>query len=237
MPGSLSEMWSREYYLRANKTRFFIFVYSRMQSVDKLFYHSINLLLLEMRLRSIKFEMKKSLVVIILFLAAHSNGASQVFISKTAYVRFFSKTPLEDIEGITKSGAAALNIKSGKVLFRVTMTSFKFEKALMQEHFNENYMESDKFPTGDFDGQIIDLPDLSKDGEYSVKVKGNFTIHGVKKEREFIVSLKVAGGKILGKTQFKVKCVDHNIEIPKLVVKNIAEDLEVGVEAEFLPKK
>lgn len=182
-------------------------------------------------------KMKKSHCLLVLFLVLFGNMHSQVLVSKNVYIRFFSKTPLEDIEGITKSGSAAMNVKTGKILFRVAMTSFQFEKALMQEHFNENYMESDKYPTGDFDGQITEMPDLSKDGDYQVKVKGNFTIHGVKKERELAAHLKVSDGKIIGKSVFIVKCVDHNIEIPKLVVKNIAEDLEVTIQAEFIQKK
>ena len=181
--------------------------------------------------------MKKKLGIIICVVCLSAIANSQIWIAKNGYVRFFSKTPIEDIEGITKTGSSALNAKTGKIIFKVTMTSFKFEKALMQEHFNENYMESDKFPTGDFDGQILELPDLSKNGEYSVKIKGSFTIHGVKKEREIPATLAVSDGKISGKANFKVKCVDHNIEIPKLVVKNIAEDLDVTIQVDFTPKK
>lgn len=181
--------------------------------------------------------MNRIIGIISLMLFTTNISYSQIWVAKNAYVRFFSKTPIEDIEGITKTGSSALNAKTGKIIFKVSMTSFKFEKALMQEHFNENYMESDKFPTGDFDGQILDLPDLSKNGEYSVKIKGSFTIHGVKKEREIPATLVVSDGKMSGKASFKVKCVDHNIEIPKLVVKNIAEDLDVTIQVEYAPKK
>jgi hypothetical protein len=173
--------------------------------------------------------------IFIIFLS--SSIQAQVWFAKNAYVRFFSSTPIEDIEGINKYAAGALNTNTGKIYFKVMMKSFKFEKSLMQEHFNENYIESDKYPSAEFEGNFVEMPDLKKDGIYVVKVKGKFSLHGVSVDREFIVNLKVAGEKITASSAFKVKCRDFNIKIPKVVATNIQEDIEVTLNAQFNPKK
>ncbi len=181
--------------------------------------------------------MRQTLFGLLSILATSISVNAQVWVTKSTNIRFFSATPVEDIEAVSKTSAGALNTKTGKIFFKAAMKSFNFDKALMQEHFNENYMESDKFPHAEFDGLIQDLPDLSKDGDYPVKIVGKLTMHGVSKDRTIAATLKVANGGIHGKSVFKVKVVDHNIEIPKLVVQNIAEEIEVTINAEFIPKQ
>lgn len=174
---------------------------------------------------------------ILLFLNFSFSGVlfSQVWISTTSKVHLFSKTLLENIDAKTDKSSFAMNTTTGKFVVRIPIKSFKFEKKLMQEHFNENYMESEKFPNAEFTGIIGDKPDLTKEGNYPVMMKGSMMIHGVKKEVEIPVNLSVSHDKIIGKSNFKVKCADYNIEIPKLVVKNIAEDIDLSVEVELKP--
>jgi polyisoprenoid-binding protein YceI len=160
---------------------------------------------------------------------------AQLWTSSISSVQLYSKTILENIDAITDKSSFAFNSNSGKIFVRIPIKSFKFEKKLMQEHFNENYMESDKFPHAEFSGLIQNKPDLSMDGTYTVTMKGAMLIHGVKKEVELPVTLVVAKRKIVGKSKFKVKCVDYNIEIPKIVVKNIAEEIELTVNVELNP--
>lgn len=164
------------------------------------------------------------------------DASSQIYMAKNAKIRFFSSTPIEDIEAVTNTSAGAINVKTGRIFFKATMKSFKFEKALMQEHFNENYVESDKYPNAEYDGVIQTIPDFKKDGVYELQIKGNLTLHGVKTPRDIKATFKVVNGKIESKSVFLVPCRDHSIKIPNVTRKNISDNIEVTVNAEFILK-
>lgn len=155
--------------------------------------------------------------------------------SKTAKVRFFSSTPIEDIKAASDNGIVVLIAKTSAIAFQVPIKSFEFSKGLMQEHFNENYMESDKYPYAKFNGKINQLIDFTQDGEYNVSVTGNLLIHGVSKQRTIPGKIKVSNGKAQITTAFEVACVDHNIKIPRLVMTKIAEVIKVNVDATLTP--
>ena len=95
-------------------------------------------------------------------------------------IRFYSKSQLEKIEAVNRQVNTALLVQTGDFVFRVLIKSFNFEKALMQEHFNENYLESDKYPEATFLGKIINIKDINftKEGSYPATVEGKLTIHG-----------------------------------------------------------
>jgi len=162
---------------------------------------------------------------------------AQVWVSKTVTSSFYSSTPVEDIDAQSKSGASAIDTKSYNIIFKVSNTSFQFKKKLMQEHFNENYMESDKFPTSDFKGKILEQIDFSKPGSYPITVKGNLQIHGVTKEYTTKGLLVIANGEAKASSTFNVKLADHNIKIPTIVFKQIAETILVKMTAIYQPKK
>lgn len=142
-------------------------------------------------------------------------------------ISFESKTPVEDIFAETKTAKAAVVVKTKRVKIKIKMISFKFEKPLMEEHFNEKYVETEKYPNAIFDGTIQEDIDFSKDGTYQVSVKGKLTVHGVTKERTLTGTIVVAGGKLDLKTEFKINLVDHKIKVPSVVTKNIAETIDV----------
>jgi polyisoprenoid-binding protein YceI len=167
------------------------------------------------------------------FIFLGSNLTGQLWLSKAATITIFSETPLENINAKTQNGSIALNERSGKVLVKMQIKSLNFPKKLMQEHFNENYMESDKYPMAEFDGEIQNLPSFSEQKTHELRVKGTMTIHGVKREVEMPISLTINKNKLIGQSKFKIKCVDYKIDIPKLVVKNIAEEIEVTILAEL----
>src|SRR4030042_6695880 len=106
----------------------------------------------------------KHLSLIILFLTLFFAANAQKYMTKNGYIGFFSHTPLEDIKADNNQVASVLDISTGEIVFQVLIKSFHFEKTLMEEHFNENYMESDKFPKSTFTGKIINLSsvDFSK---------------------------------------------------------------------------
>ena len=162
---------------------------------------------------------------------------AQIWVSKSVTSSFFSSTPEEDNDAQSKTGASALNTKTNDIIFKINNTSFQFKKKLMQEHFNENYMESDKFPTSDFKGKIVEQIDFSKPGTYPVTVKGNLQIHGVTKEYTTKGSLVITGDEVKATSTFNVKLADHGIKIPTIVFKQIAETIQVKMTAIYQPKK
>jgi len=183
------------------------------------------------------YSMKQLYIMIYICLFTIHAHAQNTLISKNATVSFFSSTVMEDIEGKSNTASSVINSKSREIIFKVSNTSFQFKKKLMQEHFNENYMESDRFPFSMFSGKITDDIDLSKDGNYTVNVEGNLDIHGVVKPYQCKVTLLIAQGIITAKTAFKVKIEDHQIKVPSLVFKNIAEFVEVRLSAVYQAKK
>jgi len=162
-----------------------------------------------------------------------SGFAQDIYSCKNTTLSFFSATPMEDIDAITSKGVSAINVKTGAVYFKVAVNTFKFKKSLMEEHFNENYLESDKYPTAEFKGKITDNIDLHKDGTYNVTVEGTLNMHGVDKVYREKATITVLGGKPTAESKFNVRLVDHKIKVPTLVVKNIAETVEVTVKANY----
>lgn len=159
--------------------------------------------------------------------------SQDVYSCRSASFSFFSSAPLEDIEAKTSKGVGAINVKTGAVYFKVPINTFQFRKKLMQEHFNENYMESDKYPHAEFKGKILEPIDLSKNGAFNVTVDGLLSIHGVDKNYKEKGTITVQDGKLTANAKFNVHVADHQIKIPTLVVKNIAEVVEVTVTAAY----
>ena len=174
--------------------------------------------------------MKKIVVTIALSLAITMSFA-QKYITRTGKASFFSSTPIENIEAFNNEGSCVFDPNTNSVLFVIPIKSFKFEKALMQEHFNEQYMESNKFPKAEFKGKLEgDKPvDYSKDGKFEIVAKGVLTIHGESKNVAVPGTVTVKGGKAQMNAVFKVKPADYKISIPKLMSGKIAESIEVTV--------
>jgi polyisoprenoid-binding protein YceI len=158
--------------------------------------------------------------------------SAQKYITKTGFIKFYSDSPLEKIEAVNRQVSSAVDITTGDFVFKVLMKSFTFQKALMQEHFNENYVESDKYPNADFKGKITNLKEisLSMDGTYNATVEGKLTMHGITKDVKETGTFEVSGGKILGKAKFNLLLSDFNISIPSAVSKNISNSVEVTVD-------
>lgn len=156
---------------------------------------------------------------------------AQRYMTRTGKVSFFSGARLENIEAFNNEAAAVLDAKTGDMAFQVPVKSFKFEKALMQEHFNENYMESDKFPKAEFKGKITDISkvDFTKDGTYNVSSAGKMTIHGVTKDVSVPGTITVKGKEATLNSKFRIKAAEYGIKIPAAVVGKVAEVMEVTV--------
>ena len=184
--------------------------------------------------------MKKHLIItFMLIITASVSFAQEKYFTKTGKINFFSKAPLEDIEAKNKTATAVIDSKSGAVQFAVQMKGFEFEKKLMQQHFNENYIESDKYPKGEFKGTITNNSeiDYTKDGSYNAKVKGKMTIHGVTKDVETTGTVKVAGGKLDVSSTFNISLSDYNVKIPAVVKDKVSNSIKISVNCNMDPMK
>lgn len=180
--------------------------------------------------------MKKLSVLVCFCLLASASVSSQKYFTKEGKIAFFSDASLEKIEAHNQKATSVLDAESGKMEFAVLIKAFQFEKALMQEHFNENYLESSKYPKAVFKGEIADfntVVNLKKDGEYPVKVKGDLTIHGVTKAVETNAVFVVSNGTINANSSLTVALADYKIEIPAVVRDNIAKTVRIDIKVQY----
>ncbi len=170
----------------------------------------------------------------LLFSATH---AQDRFYTKNAKIDFFSETPLEDIEAKNNSAVSVLESKTGSLQFSLLMKGFEFKNEEMQEHFNNDYVESDKFPKAEFKGQIVNnaAVNYKKPGTYNVQVKGTLTIHGVSKEVQTNGTLKVDNDNVKANSVFNIALADYGIKISKLVSDKIAKTIRITVDAKMDP--
>ena len=176
----------------------------------------------------INHELMKNIVtksIIILFFAANTNA--QNYICRDGETSFFSETPLENIAALNKTVTSVLNIATNEIAVKMVMTEFKFKNHLMEEHFNENYMESTKFPNGIFKGKINETIDWEKNGTFDVSANGMLIMQGVSKERLLKGKVSIKDEEISLLCDFNIPLVDHKIDVPKLVMVKIAENIAV----------
>ncbi|GAB3663056.1 hypothetical protein GCM10028791_38400 [Echinicola sediminis] len=175
--------------------------------------------------------MKAYIIAIILWSVLATPLCGQAYRTTEASVSFFSSAPLEDIKADNEEVIGVFNAATGAFAFVVQIKGFEFAKSLMQQHFNENFMESDKYPRATFEGRLTGY-DLNASGKQNARAKGKMIIHGVEQEMEINGELEVKDG-LRMKAVFPVLLADHNIEIPKILFKKIAEEVEVTVDFKF----
>lgn len=182
---------------------------------------------------------RKNWIVAALILTSLTSQAQDKYFTKTGKIEFYSKAPMEDIEAKNKTVAAILDTQTGALQFSVLMKGFEFPKALMQEHFNENYVESNKFPKAEFKGTITNNSTITytKDGTYPAQVNGKLTIHGVTKDVKTTGTIKVDDGKIDASSVFNVLVSDYKIKIPSVVKDKISNTIKVTVDCRLEPLK
>jgi polyisoprenoid-binding protein YceI len=165
-----------------------------------------------------------------------ANLSAQKLISKNGHIWFFSGTPMENIEAHNKQVVGVLDKGTGSIQFSLLIKSFEFERKLMQEHFNENYLESDKYPKATFSGNLLKFGsmDMSKPGTYPIEAEGDLTIHGVTQKVTIPGIIIISEKEITAKANFKVKSEDYGIKIPDVVKDKIAKEIEVNVEVPYL---
>ncbi|MCP1384402.1 YceI family protein [Runella salmonicolor] len=169
-------------------------------------------------------------IIIILSVSFASLGylnAQNLYSTSNGETSFFSETPVENIAAVNKFGQAILNTSTNDIVVQMNMKQFDFPNKLMQEHFNENYIESAKYPKAVFKGKINEKIDFTKNGTYDISATGDFNLHGVSKPRTFKGKITIAQGSIGLTTDFEVALTEHNIEVPKVVFMKIAQTIQV----------
>ena len=176
--------------------------------------------------------MKKTILFICFLLLLQITSGQGRYMTKEGVISFYSHTIIEDITAINEKVAAVIDSEKSAVAIIVIMNEFQFEKKLMQEHFNENYVESEKYPKATFSGLISGMveADYQTPGEYQVQVSGEMTIHGITRKISTDGSIEIRQSEIIAKTKFLLNPEDYGIRIPKLVRTNIAEKMEITAE-------
>ncbi|UOB18116.1 YceI family protein [Abyssalbus ytuae] len=159
--------------------------------------------------------------------------AQEKYITRQGHISFFSHSPVEDIEAYNDQVLSIVNANTGEVAVSLLMKSFIFEKSLMQEHFNENYVESDIYPKATFSGTIENFEEAKQTGE--ALINGNLTLHGATKDIKTKAKITIAGDSILLKGNFMVEVADFDIKIPAIVANNIAKTIKISFELDHQP--
>ncbi len=180
--------------------------------------------------------MKKLIFFSLFALALNSSFSQKKIYSTTTGTTFFDAgTGVENISATNKSTTSVFDANTGQIQFKIMNKGFEFWSQLMQDHFNENYMESEKYPKSTFSGNITNISkvNFSKDGTYPVTVKGTLDMHGVKKEIETTGSFKVSGDQVLGTSSFIVALEDYKIIIPGVVKDKLAKTVKINISCNY----
>lgn len=179
----------------------------------------------------------KHLILIAFILSSILTANAQKFITKNGYIGFLSQTPVETIKAENNQVVGALDISTGEMVFQALIKSFHFDRALMEEHFNENYLESDKIPKSIFKGKITNLSavDFKKNGIYNVSVEGDLTMHDVTKKITANGTIEVVTGGLNANSKFDIVPEDFNITIPGVVRNKINKSFEVTITMKYTP--
>jgi polyisoprenoid-binding protein YceI len=178
--------------------------------------------------------MKKIIIGLLSCLLAINSFSQGKYMTRTGHISFISNAPQEKIEANNYQVSSALTT-AGDLIFQVPVKSFEFKQALMQDHFNENYLESDKYPKATFKGKILNMDklDLKKDGKFPVDVEGDLSMHGVTKKIITKGQLEIKGNKIMATATFPIALKDYNISIPKIAKEKLAEIVDVKAELNY----
>ncbi|MFT6865995.1 MAG: polyisoprenoid-binding protein YceI [Cyclobacteriaceae bacterium] len=174
--------------------------------------------------------MKNGILIFMIVIGVFGQTIAQSpLIDRDGTATFFSEAPIENIEATNSKVLGAIDLEKGTLAVAMFIKGFHFDKSLMEEHFNENYLESDKFPKATFKGTFNDFSnlDFSKSGSFEAEVEGEIAVHGVTKPLKATVKFDISKSKMVASTTFDLTVADFDIEIPKLLFTNIAEVVEV----------
>jgi len=179
--------------------------------------------------------MKKLFIIFALTLGSKIHA--QIYVGEKCKISFFSETKMENIDATNSVTKPIFNAESGVFAVQAQQTAFEFKSSFMQEHYNENYVESEKFPFATFKGKVKEVIDYKKEGAYNVTMEGTLDMHGVSLPRSIPGTITVKNGTIIMDSKFDVKVADHKIKVPSLYIEKIAEIIQVTFHTEMTPMK
>ena len=184
--------------------------------------------------------MKKKVLAIVLLISTSIAFGQSKYLTKNGKIYFnaTSANSPEVVDATNDKTMSVIDASTGAIEFALLMKAFIFERALMQEHFNENYVESDKFPKASFKGTITNMSsiDLTKDGTYPANVKGQMILHGETKEVTSTGTITVKGGAITAaKSEFSLVLADYKIDVPSVVKDKVSKEAKITVDLSFQP--
>lgn len=159
--------------------------------------------------------------------------SNDVYVCKDVFISFYAPAPIADVAAQTSHAVSAINMNTGEVFFKVPMRSFDFKQGLMRQHFNNDYLQTEKYPFATFDGKIENFTPLKGDGTYPVTIEGKMTIHGVTKEYTEPGTLELKNGRLTATTAFNISVTDHHIEIPSILSYHVAKEVAVKMKATY----
>ena len=179
----------------------------------------------------------KKCIIVLAALLSFNMAHSQVFMDKKSVIHFLSKATLEDIEATNKASVVVIDAATGNIQVQCQIKAFKFSSSFMEEHFNENYLESEKYPFSTFKGKINEKIDFTKNGEHKVTCTGKMEMHGVNQEVTIPGTIKINGSELTLEANFKVKPADYKIKIEGAYAEKIAKEIGVDVKSVLTPFK
>ena len=182
-----------------------------------------------------QLAMKRSIFLTVIASLFTFSSWAQKYVTEKAFVSFFSDAAIEDITAENKAASGIFNSATNDIAFAIPIKDFEFAKSLMKEHFNEKYMDTEKYPKSTFRGKISGF-DTKADGMQNVKATGQLTIHGQTKDIDVPGTIEKQGDKLIMKSKFIVKLEDYKVKIPQLMWQNIAEQVEVTLDFTFSPQ-
>ena len=183
--------------------------------------------------------MKISVLLLLFSACTIIAHAQNKYYTKSGKIDFYSKAPLEDIEAKNKSVICVLDTQTGTLQFSVLIKGFEFKNEEMQDHFNSDYLESDKYPKAEFKGQILNNSSINytQPGTYPAQVKGLLTIHGITKEVQTNGTITTTTDGLKASATLTIQVADYNIKIPALVRDKIAKTVKIIVDCNLDPLK
>jgi len=177
------------------------------------------------------------LIIMIFFIGLAATQAADKYFTRNGHIYFLSKTDIIDIDAHNRQTASFLNTKNGDMVFAVIMKLFKFDLALAEEHFNENYVESEKYPKAKFKGRIdnFDKIDVSKNAVHHVTVSGKLSLHGKTKPLKAKGTIEIKNGMIIAKSKFTLMLKDYGISIPNLVKDKVSKEIIIEIDMVYKP--
>ena len=182
-----------------------------------------------------KIRLTGLLMIGMYFMLLSTIEAQDKYFTRDGFVSFFSSTSVEDIKANNAKVTCVLDSETGNIVIAILMKAFEFKKALMEEHFNENYVESEKYPKAQFKGKVINIKeiDFNKNGAFPSVVKGSMTIHGETNEIESEGTISIKDGKVVITSEFNIAPEDYAIEIPSVVRDKIAKEMVITFNSEL----